>query len=114
MMRGYRNNLLWMAAMVHRVSGVALALFLPAHLIVLGLALEGASGLDGFLQWTDSPIVKLAEAGLVFLFAVHLLGGLRLLWLENFPWRDSHRALATVAGIASIALALGFYLNLDT
>jgi fumarate reductase subunit D len=38
----------WVAH-VHRVSGIALALFLPAHFWVLGQGLE----MDGFLRWTE-------------------------------------------------------------
>ena len=35
----YRSDRLWLAAMVHRVSGVLLAAFLPLHFLVLGLAI---------------------------------------------------------------------------
>ena len=37
----YRRDALWLAAMVHRISGVLLALFLPLHFLALGLAIEG-------------------------------------------------------------------------
>ena len=33
---GHRHNALWMAAMVHRISGLALACFLPLHFLALG------------------------------------------------------------------------------
>ncbi|MYE58666.1 MAG: hypothetical protein F4X35_03640, partial [Alphaproteobacteria bacterium] len=56
----------WWAFLLHRLSGVALAVFLPFHFLVLGLAVERAA-LDGVLRWTDNPWVKLAEAGLVVL-----------------------------------------------
>jgi fumarate reductase subunit D len=39
----YRRDLLWSAAFIHRLSGVALAVFLPVHFLVLGLALGGRS-----------------------------------------------------------------------
>lgn len=100
----YRRNTLWRAAMVHRVSGVLLACFLPLHFLVLGLAIRGEAALDGFLKWTQSPLVKLAEAGLVALLAVHLLGGLRVLVIENMPWRDGQKRMATIAmGLAALA-----------
>lgn len=105
---GRRANLLWIAALVHRLSGLALAAFLPAHFLVLGLAINGEAKLDGFLHWTDQPIVKLAESALVFLLAVHMLGGLRLLLVENFPWRNwQARFVASVGGV-SIVLAVVF------
>ena len=93
---------------MHRLSGLALAIFLPFHFLALGLAIDGAARLDGFLRWTDQPLVKLAEAGLVFLLAVHLLGGLRVLVIENFDWRDGQKQLATIAAAVSVLVAVGF------
>lgn len=104
----YRRDGLWLAAMVHRISGVLLALFLPLHFLALGLALEGAARMDGFLQWTAGPFVKAAEFGLVFLLAVHLLGGLRLLVIENLPWRDGQKRLAAMAAGVAALVALAF------
>jgi fumarate reductase subunit D len=88
-------------ALIHRLSGVALALFLPWHFWVLGRALE----MESFLRWTDQPMVKAAEWGLVVLLAAHLGGGLRILALEFLPWRDWQKGLA--AGAAALALAVG-------
>lgn len=105
--KAYRNNTLWFAAMVHRVSGVLLAIFLPFHFLVLGLALEGEASLDGFLAWTESPLVKLAETGLIFLLTIHLLGGIRVLVIENLSWREGHKALASSA--AAVAAMTAFF-----
>jgi fumarate reductase subunit D len=101
---GHRRDALWIAAMVHRISGLALACFLPLHFLALGLAIDGASRLDGFLAWTANPVVKGAETGLVFLLAVHMLGGLRVLVIENLPWREGQKHFATAA-LAVAALA---------
>lgn len=101
----YRRDTLWLAAMVHRVSGVLLALFLPVHFLVLGLAIESEARLDGFLAWTRQPLVKLAETGLVVLLAVHLVGGIRVLAIEHLPWRDGQKRMATIA--LGFALAVG-------
>ena len=107
----HRRDALWLAAMVHRISGLSLACFLPLHFLALGLALDGEARLDGFLKWTDNPLVKVAEAGLVFLLAVHLLGGIRVLLIENMPWRDGQKNLAigalAVACVAALAFLIG-------
>ena len=108
----YRRDTLWIAAMVHRVSGVLLACFLPLHFWVLGLAIQSEARLDGFLKWTQSPLVKLAEAGLVALLAVHLLGGLRVLVIENLPWQDGQKRLATWVLSAAASLAAIFLVRL--
>jgi fumarate reductase subunit D len=104
----HRADALWLAALVHRVSGLALAAFLPLHFLTLGLAIEGEARLEAFLRWSDRPIVRLAEAILVLLLAIHLLGGLRLLVLENLPWHDRQKQIAVLAAAASAVLALAF------
>jgi fumarate reductase subunit D len=105
---GHRHNALWVAAMVHRISGLALACFLPLHFLALGLAIQGEARLDGFLKWTANPYVKVAETVLVFLLAIHMLGGIRLLAVENLPWREGQKRLATVALILAGIAALAF------
>jgi fumarate reductase subunit D len=107
----HRGNLLWLAALVHRLSGLALAIFLPLHFWALGLAIDGEARFGHFLRWTDAWFVKLAETGLVFLLAVHLLGGLRLLVVENLAWRDGQKQLATVAAGISALIAFVFLMR---
>jgi fumarate reductase subunit D len=104
----HRGSALWIAALVHRISGLLLAIFLPVHFNVLGRAVERSAQLDAFLRWTDQPLVKFAEGGLVFLLAVHLLGGLRVLVIENFAWRDGQKQLATLAAAVAAIVAFVF------
>lgn len=99
---------LWIAALVHRLSGIALAAFLPLHFLALGLAIDGEARLNAFLAWANQPMVKLAEAGLVFLLGIHLLGGLRILLIETLGWRPGQGRIAVIAGAAAAALALVF------
>jgi fumarate reductase subunit D len=107
-----RNHSGYWAFAVHRVSGIALALFLPVHFWALGRALEGAASLDALLAWTEMPLVKFAEWGIVLLLAAHFAGGLRILALEFLPWRDWHKSLAAAAAAASLAVGLAFALAL--
>ena len=46
----------------------------------------------------------------MFLLAVHMLGGIRVLVIENLPWREGQKQLALFAGSAAIALAAIFLL----
>lgn len=98
----YRRDWLWLAALVHRLSGIGLAIFLPMHFLALGLAIEGAANLDGFLKWTENPLVKASETALVILLTLHLLGGIRVLMIENMKWQPGQKQMA----IAAIAMAL--------
>ncbi len=104
----HRGNALWLAALVHRLSGLALAAFLPIHFLALGLAIEGDARLEGFLRWSDQPLVKLGETILVFLLAIHMLGGLRLLVLENIGWLNGQKRFALLAAAASVIAAFVF------
>jgi fumarate reductase subunit D len=104
----HRSSPLWLAALVHRLSGLALAIFLPFHFLALGLALSGEARLEGFLRWTDQPLVQLSEGVLLGLMGVHLLGGLRLLVLENLSWRGGQARLALLAAGAAIAIVILF------
>src|SRR4029077_15893251 len=102
----HRESVLWIAALVHRLSGLGLAVFLPVHFLPLGLAIRGEAPLESFLRWSDQPLVKLAESTLVFLLTLHMLGGLRRLVIENLPWRDEQKEAATIAAGLSAAIAL--------
>ena len=109
-MRRARRHTGYVAFLVHRLSGVALALFLPAHFWVLGSALQGEAALEAKLRWTEQPLVIAGEWGLVILLAAHLAGGLRLLALELLPWRDWQKTLAALAAGFAIAAGLAFAL----
>jgi fumarate reductase subunit D len=108
MMRPARNHPAWWAFLVHRVSGIALTLFLPVHFLALGSALRGEASLEGFLKWTEQPWVVAGEWILVMLLAAHLAGGLRLLVLEFLPWRDWQKTLAAVAAGFAVLAGLVF------
>ena len=110
-MQPLRSHKSYLAFVGHRLSGIALALFLPLHFLVLGQALHGTAKLDAFLKWSEQPLVKFAEFGLVFLLAVHLFGGLRLLALEFLPWSPRQKTYAAAATAGSVLVACGFLLN---
>ncbi|WP_187428899.1 hypothetical protein ROLI_016450 [Roseobacter fucihabitans] len=103
-MKPARAHPLWFAFVLHRVSGLALALFLPVHFWVLSYALTQPEKLNRFLNFADQPFVKLAEFGLVFFLAVHIFGGLRLMAMEWLPWSAPQKTLA--AGAVSIAFLI--------
>ncbi len=71
----------FVAALVHRLSGLALAIFLPLHFLTLGLALD-ETAFAGAISWSNQPLVKISESLLVAALAVHFAGGLRVLAIE--------------------------------
>ena len=98
-------------ALIHRVSGLALALFLPLHFWALGQAIQGEAGLESFLRWTDQPLVKASEWAIVLLLAIHLTGGVRILMIEFLPWRDWQKTLAAIVAASALAIGLLFALS---
>ena len=107
-----RNHPAFWAFAVHRVSGVALALFLPLHFWALAQALQGEARLESFIRWTDQPFVKAGEVALVLLLDAHMAGGVRLLMLEFLAWREWQKMLLAAATAFSVAAGLLFLLNL--
>lgn len=110
--RRSRQHAAYWAFLLHRLSGLGLALFLPLHFWALGQALHGAAALEGFLRLADQPLFKFAEWGLVLLLAGHMTGGVRLLLIEFGPpaglrknWIAGAAGFATLTSLA-FALAL--------
>ena len=102
----------FLAAILHRLAGIALAIFLPLHFLALATALNGADALDAFLKATSTPLAKFAEWGIVVALAVHMTLGLRVLAIEFLPWRERTLAVVATCVVAAFAVGLAFLLNL--
>jgi fumarate reductase subunit D len=107
-----RSHPAYWAFVLHRLSGLALAVFLPLHFWALGQALQGAAALDRFLRFTDQALFKFGEWALVVLLALHMMGGVRLLLIEfgsasglRKNWIAGAIGVAAAAGMA-FALSL--------
>ena len=107
-----RQHASYWAFIVHRVSGIALSLFVPLHFWALGHALEGEAGLQGLMSWSQQPTVKIGEWLIVVALAAHLGGGLRVLALEFLPWRDWQKSLAAAAAALTLGVGLALALAL--
>jgi fumarate reductase subunit D len=105
MMRASHKQPGFVAALLHRLSGVAIAIFLPLHFLALATALNGANALDSFLALTRTPLVRASELALVAALATHMTLGLRILAIELFAVRE--RTAAVLSGCAAVVLAIG-------
>jgi len=111
MMRASHKQPGFLAALLHRLSGVALAIFLPLHFLALATALNGAGALDSFLAITHTPLVKASECLLVAALATHMTLGLRILAIEFLDIRERTAAMLTGCAAAVCAVGLAFLLN---
>jgi fumarate reductase subunit D len=111
MMRASHKQPGFLAALLHRLSGLALATFLPVHFLALGTALNGAAGLDSFFAATNTPVIKIAEFAIVTALAIHMALGLRVLAIEFLDMRERTAAVVPACLAAAFAVGLAFLLN---
>jgi fumarate reductase subunit D len=105
-----RHRAYW-AFLGHRLSGLALGIFLPVHFYVLAMALDGSDGFERFIAVSDMGAMKFGEWGLVLLLSLHMCFGLRLLALELLPWSSTRNARLSWIGwgfAASMAVGVVF------
>ena len=111
MMRASHTQPSFWAALVHRLSGIALAIFLPLHFLALATALDGAAALDSFLAVTRMPLVKASECALVAALATHMALGLRILAIELLAIRERTAVVLTGCVAAVVVVGAAFLLN---
>lgn len=100
-----RSHSNYLAFLVHRISGLCLAIFLPVHLYVISLLLKNPEALDRFLSWTQTPLVKISETLLILLACAHLANGIRLIAYEFFA-TTKHQSV-WIAFVSAFALISG-------
>ena len=90
------------AYLFHRITGLALILYLPAHLMVTGLRLWGPGPWESFVKFSETPVVKFFEYLLVAAFLFHALNGFRLLLTEFFGLTIGKPAHPTIPPTTSL------------
>jgi len=97
---GHEGQWSWI---LHRVTGVAVILFLFVHVVDTALVGWGPEAYDKVVAAYRNPIVHLLELGLVIALLYHSLNGLKITLIDFFPRLVPHiRAL----GIANLVLFL--------
>ena len=102
--RGHEGQWSWI---LHRITGVAVILFLFAHVVDTAAVGWGREAYDRITAAYDNPIVRLLELGLVVAVLYHSLNGLKITLIDFFPRLVSHikgisLATATVFLLAAI------------
>jgi fumarate reductase subunit D len=99
------------AALLHRLSGILLAVFLPFHFLALALALQGADALDSFLQITAEPLVLVSEGALAGALCLHMALGMRVLAIEFLGFRERTISALSLCAGAALAVLAAFFLS---
>ena len=107
----YRWPITMAASLVHRATGIALAvgtLFLTWWLIA---AATGPDAYDYFVGWAASPIGRFFLFGFVWSLSFHLLNGIRhLVWDIGYGFKvPTARLTAAIAFGLSLLIALAVF-----
>jgi succinate dehydrogenase cytochrome b subunit len=89
----------------HRITGVAVVLFLFVHIVDTALVGWGPEAYDKVVQAYHNPIVHLLELGLVLAVLYHSLNGLKITMIDFFPRLTQHIKLLGRGTTALFVLA---------
>ncbi len=70
---------------VHRISGIAIFLFLLAHILDTALVGFGPEFYNRVVKVYHHPVIRLLEIGLAAMVLFHALNGLRVIAIDFFP-----------------------------
>jgi len=97
-----------LTSVTHRVTGILLALSIPFSVYVLDLSLQGPQGYAQVIAWFDRFTVRVAAIVLVWVWAHHLLAGIRHLLSDIDVGSQllAARRSAWIVNLAGLAVAL--------
>jgi succinate dehydrogenase / fumarate reductase, cytochrome b subunit len=96
--KGHPGQYSWI---LHRITGVAVILFLFMHVVDTALIGWGPEAYNRVLSAYANPFIHLMELGLVIALLYHSLNGVRITLIDFFPRLVSHiRAISlAITGI---------------
>jgi len=99
--KGHPGQWSWV---MHRVTGVAVILFLFMHVVDTALIGWGPEAYEKVLRAYTNPIVHLLELGLVIAVLYHSLNGLKITLIDFFPSLVTRIKALSVATLALFLL----------
>ncbi len=96
--KGHPGQWSWL---VHRVTGVAIILFLFAHVVDTAVIGWGPGAYNKVIAAYENPYVRLLELGLVAAVLYHSFNGIKITIIDFFP-----RTARYVKGMSIATLAL--------
>lgn len=101
--KGHEGQYSWL---LHRVTGVAIILFLFAHVIDTAVVGWGPEAYNRVVSVYENPLVRLLELGLVAAVLYHSFNGIKILLLDFFPRLATHIRAIGIATVAAFVLAM--------
>ena len=92
--KGHEGQYSWL---LHRITGVAIILFLFAHVVDTAVVGWGPEAYNRVASVYHNPIIRLLELGLVAAVLYHSFNGVKIMLIDFFPGLTKHiRALGIV------------------
>ena len=102
--KGHEGQYSWL---MHRITGVAIILFLFAHVIDTAVVGWGPHAYNRVVSVYENPVVRLLELGLVAAVLYHSFNGIKILLLDFFPSMTKNiRVMGIVTVVAFVAAML--------
>lgn len=100
-------------SIVHRVTGVILAILIPFLVYGLQVSLSGAAGFHEISRWTDRIPVRVFLALVILILAQHFFSGIRHLLMDLHVGlsRSAARNSAWATFAATLVVAAVLYLG---
>lgn len=93
---------------LHRVTGIALTIYLLLHITLHSTALIlGPDAYDRVLSTLENPFGRLMELLTILAVVIHMSNGVRLLLIDFFDMARGHRRLAFLA-VSFTILFMGY------
>ena len=100
----YRGREGQWAFILHRVTGLAILLYLLIHVAELGAAMWGPKYSNAILNFFHVPLFRLALLGVIAAVLYHALNGLRLILMDFTSWGVKHQAKIWYAAMIVFAV----------
>lgn len=102
--KGHPGQWSWVA---HRITGVAVILFLFVHVVDTALIGWGPEAYEKVLRAYANPFVHLLELGLVLAVLYHSINGVRVTLIDFFPRLVTHiKPLSIASTLIFVAAAV--------
>ena len=99
--KGHEGQYSWL---LHRITGVAIILFLFAHVVDTAVVGWGPEAYNRVASVYHNPFVRVLELGLVAAVLYHSFNGVKIMLIDFFPSLTRH---IRFLGIATVVLFVG-------
>jgi succinate dehydrogenase / fumarate reductase cytochrome b subunit len=101
--KGSPGQYSWIA---HRITGIAVILFLFAHIVDTAVIGWGPEAYERVVKVYENPFVRLLELGLVAAVLYHALNGLKIMLFDFWPSTTRHMKGLSLASTGIFLLAM--------